>query len=107
MAWRDEWPLGPDGKEYDGKRLMDMVHNNSSPFRACWDVQLLIQEVEEKLRTEVTDIPMVHKGSNNYVSVYTFSPAIMGKGLTHIAVCLGFPPEDFQQTRPIGTPGSW
>lgn len=68
MAWRDEWPLGPDGKEYDGKRLMDMVRNNSSPFRASWDVQLLIQEIEVKLHTEVIDIPMVHKGSNNYVS---------------------------------------
>ncbi|KAI4280128.1 MAG: hypothetical protein L6R35_005971 [Caloplaca aegaea] len=68
MAWRDEWPLGPDGKEYDGKQLLDLVRNNSSPFRAFWDVQSLIQEIEDKLGTEVTDIPMVYKGSNNYVS---------------------------------------
>ncbi|KAL8895229.1 MAG: hypothetical protein Q9207_008252, partial [Kuettlingeria erythrocarpa] len=66
MAWRDDWPMGPDGKEYDGKHLMELVRNNSSPFRASWDVQLLIREIEAKLRTEVTDIPIVHKGSNNY-----------------------------------------
>ncbi|KAI4232553.1 MAG: hypothetical protein LQ349_004933 [Xanthoria aureola] len=66
MAWRDDWPLGPDGKEYDGKQLMDMVRNNSSPFRASWDVQSLIREVEVKLSTHVTDDPIVNKGSNNY-----------------------------------------
>ncbi|KAL8755704.1 MAG: hypothetical protein Q9184_004719 [Pyrenodesmia sp. 2 TL-2023] len=66
MAWRDEWPLGPDGQDYDGKRLMDLIRHNSSPFRASWHVELLIREIEEKLGTEVTDIPMVYKGSNNY-----------------------------------------
>lgn len=54
-------------KEYDGKQLMDMVRNNSSPFRASWDVQSLIREVEVKLSTHVTDDPIVNKVSNNYV----------------------------------------
>ncbi|KAL8955996.1 MAG: hypothetical protein Q9193_006342 [Seirophora villosa] len=66
MAWRDDWPLGPDGKEYDGKHLMDMVRNNSSPFHASWDVRLLIREVEVNLGEQVTDIPVIDKGSNNY-----------------------------------------
>lgn len=56
MAWRDDWPAGPDGKEYDGKHLMDTVRNNSSPFRASWDVQLLIRVVEVNLRVQMTDI---------------------------------------------------
>ncbi|KAI4266827.1 MAG: hypothetical protein L6R38_008525 [Xanthoria sp. 2 TBL-2021] len=49
MAWWDDWPLGPDGTPYDGKRLMDLLRNNSSPFRASWDVQSLVREIEVKL----------------------------------------------------------
>ncbi|KAL8948477.1 MAG: hypothetical protein Q9222_005336 [Ikaeria aurantiellina] len=44
MAWRDDWPLGPDGIDYDGKQLLDRVRNKDSPFD--WDVQLLIREIE-------------------------------------------------------------
>lgn len=68
MTWRDQWPSGPDGSEYDGKKLMDLVRNDSSPFHSALDVKLLIQEIEENLHTQVTDIPIVDKGSNNYVS---------------------------------------
>jgi hypothetical protein len=68
MGWRDEWPSGPDRKQYDGKQLMDLVRNDKSPFHPVWDVKLLIQEIEENLNTRVTDIPIIDKGSNNYVS---------------------------------------
>lgn len=68
MGWRDEWPSGVDGNQFDGKQLMDLVRNDNSPFHGVWDVKLLIQEIEENLNTQVTDIPIVDKGSNNYVS---------------------------------------
>lgn len=68
MGWRDEWPSGPDGNQYDGKQLMDLIHNDKNPFHGVWDVKLLIQEIEEKLDTQVTDIPVIDKGSNNYVN---------------------------------------
>ncbi|KAL8883680.1 MAG: hypothetical protein Q9215_008095, partial [Flavoplaca cf. flavocitrina] len=93
MAWRDDWPLGPDGKEFAGKQLMDLVRNNSSPFRASWDVQLLIQEIEDKLRTEVTDIPMVHKGSNNYTSSRPDLLARLARGDVNMPGFDGFPIE--------------
>lgn len=67
MCWRDEWPSGPDGDLYDGKQLMELVRSDNSPFRRVWDVKLLIQEIEEKLNTQVIDIPIVDKGSNNFV----------------------------------------
>ncbi|CAD6447780.1 9dad758c-46d2-4744-a013-f5a868cf44a7 [Sclerotinia trifoliorum] len=66
MGWRDEWPSGLDGNQYDGQKLMDLVRNNKSPFHEVWDVKLLIREIEENLNTQVTDIPIVDKGSNNY-----------------------------------------
>ncbi len=68
MGWRDEWPSRPDGNQYDGQQLMDLIRNDKNPFHGLWDVKLLIQEIEESLKTEVTDIPIVDKGSNNYVS---------------------------------------
>lgn len=51
---------------------MDLVLNNKSPFHGVWDVKLLIQEIEEKLNTQVTDIPIVDTGSNNYVSFHSY-----------------------------------
>ncbi|MCJ1463902.1 hypothetical protein MMC07_002511 [Pseudocyphellaria aurata] len=66
MYIEDEWPSTPDGNQYDGKQLMDLVRNNNSPFREAWDVKQLIQEIEEKLNTQVIDITIVAKGSNNY-----------------------------------------
>ncbi|KAL8781353.1 MAG: hypothetical protein Q9213_006042 [Squamulea squamosa] len=68
MVCRDDWPLGPDGEPYDGTQLMDLVRNKCSPFRASWDVELLIREIEAELDTQVIDIPIVEKGSNNYTS---------------------------------------
>ncbi|KAI4643656.1 hypothetical protein J4E93_006668 [Alternaria ventricosa] len=67
MPWRDEWPVGLNGEEYDGKHILTLVRDNASPFKDVWNVQLLIDEIEEKLQVEVTDIPTIDKGSNNYV----------------------------------------
>jgi hypothetical protein len=67
MGWRDEWPLMENGQPYDGKNLMQLIRDGKSPFQDVWDVNLLIQEIEEKLDTKVVDIPYVGKGSNNYV----------------------------------------
>ena len=72
MAAQDEWPSGPDGHQYDGKQLMDLVRNHQSPFHGIWDVNLLIQEIEENLNTQVADIPIITEGSNNYVSSHWY-----------------------------------
>lgn len=58
-----------NGEPYHGKHLLDMVRHGDSPFDDVWDVNLLISEVEEKLDTQVIDIPSIDKGSNNYVSI--------------------------------------
>lgn len=68
MLCQDEWPEMADGSDYDGKHLLPLLHNGKSPFAEVWDVNLLIQEIEEKLNTQVIDIPFVCDGSNNYVS---------------------------------------
>ncbi len=39
----------------------------TAPSHGVLDVNLLIQEIEENLGTQVIDIPIVSKGSNNYV----------------------------------------
>lgn len=70
MYDHDEWPEMPDGNEYDGKQLLTLVRIGKSPFYGLWDVNLLIQEIEENLNTQVIDIPVISKGSNNYVSSY-------------------------------------
>ncbi|KJA25526.1 hypothetical protein HYPSUDRAFT_64707 [Hypholoma sublateritium FD-334 SS-4] len=66
MAFRDEWPKMQDGIDFDGKHLLTLVRSGNSPFHGVWDVNLLVQEIEENLSTQVIDIPIVHKGSNNY-----------------------------------------
>ncbi|KAI5862396.1 hypothetical protein GGS23DRAFT_98537 [Durotheca rogersii] len=63
---RDDWPKIPDGSNYDGKRLLTLVRSGNSPFKKVWDVNLLIQEVEDNINSQVIDIPFVSKGSNNY-----------------------------------------
>ncbi len=64
MCDHDEWPKMPDGTEFNGKRLLTLVHSGNSPFHGLWDVNLL----EENLNACVVDIPVISKGSNNYVS---------------------------------------
>ena len=61
----DEWPKIQDGTDFDGKNLLTLVRNGNNPF--VWDVNLLIQEVEENLATQVIDIPVVSSGANYYV----------------------------------------
>lgn len=68
MSFRDDWPKMPDGSDFDGKQLLSLVRSGNSPFHRVWDVDLLIREIEEKLGARVIDIPVIHKGSNNYVS---------------------------------------
>jgi hypothetical protein len=77
MGWRDEWPSMSDGNQYDGKQLLDLVRNGNSPFHEVWAVRLLILEIEENLNAQVTDIPIVNKGSNNYVSSCLYIPSQM------------------------------
>lgn len=57
-----------DGTDFDGKNLLTLVRNGNSPFVGAWDVNLLIQEIEENLTTQVIDISVVSNGSNYYVS---------------------------------------
>ncbi|EPE06693.1 3-hydroxybutyryl- dehydratase [Ophiostoma piceae UAMH 11346] len=66
MSFRDEWPTMPDGRDFDGKQLLDLVRSNKSPFQSVWDVNQLVGEVEKALGAQVVDIPVVYKGSNNY-----------------------------------------
>ncbi|KFY95009.1 hypothetical protein V498_03581 [Pseudogymnoascus sp. VKM F-4517 (FW-2822)] len=66
MGFRDDWPQMPDGSDFDGKQLLTLVRGGNSPFHGVWDVNLLIQEIEENLDTQVVDIPQVYNGSNNY-----------------------------------------
>ena len=72
LSWRDDWPVMPDGSDFDGEDLLTLVRAGNSPFNGVWDVNLLIQEIEENLGSRVTDILAVNKGSNNYVSFFFF-----------------------------------
>ncbi|EFY89304.1 hypothetical protein J3458_018759 [Metarhizium acridum] len=66
MPFRDHWPKMPDGRDFDGQHLLTLVRSGNSPFHDTWDVNLLIQEIEENLCARVIDIPCVSNGSNNY-----------------------------------------
>ena len=71
MAFQNDWPVTKDGHAYDGLQLLTMVRGGQSPFDGVWDVNVLVEEVERSLNTEVVDIPMIYKGSNNYVCYWT------------------------------------
>lgn len=73
----DDWPKMPDGTDFDGKQLLSLVRNGNSPFHGAWDVNLLIREIEKNLGAKVIDIPVVSKGSNNYVSVQSLRSGSM------------------------------
>ena len=68
MSFRDDWPKMPDNSDFDGKQLLSLVRSGNSPFRGVWDINLLIREIEMNLNAHVIDIPVISKGSNNYVS---------------------------------------
>ena len=63
---KEDWPTGPTG-DYDGLQLLSLVRQNRNPFQAAWDVEILIREIEDVLKTQVIDIPRIDTGSNNYV----------------------------------------
>lgn len=63
----------PDGNQYDGKALLTLVSKGQSPFHGVWNVSLLVQEIEENLKTQVIDLPVINKGSNNYVNSCFYS----------------------------------
>ncbi|KAJ6779913.1 hypothetical protein PWT90_07828 [Aphanocladium album] len=66
MYYEDTWPKMPDGTDFDGKRLLDLIQHGKSPFESDWDVKLLMRELEENLGATVAAIPSVYKGSNNH-----------------------------------------
>lgn len=68
LYYGDEWPKMPDGTDYDGKDLLNLLRDGKSPFADVWDVNLLIREIEEHLNTKVVDIPFIYHGANSYVS---------------------------------------
>lgn len=61
MGWRDDWPSMSDGSEYDSKQLDTLVFNGNSPFQGAWDVNLLIQEIEKRTYTQVTEFHLLKK----------------------------------------------
>lgn len=64
----DCWPKMPNGKDFDGSDLLNLVRKGSSPFKDNWDVNKLLQEIEAHMHAKVVDIPHVSSGSNNMVS---------------------------------------
>ncbi|KAM4066067.1 3-hydroxybutyryl-CoA dehydratase [Hirsutella rhossiliensis] len=68
MSLQDDWPKMPDGSDFDGRHLLTLVRNGTSPFHNEWDVNLLLQEIEENLGAQVVDIPFVSSGANNYAA---------------------------------------
>lgn len=67
-VFRDAWPKMSNGRDFDGQNLLTLLHSGNSPLHDNWDVNLLIQEIEDNLSARVVDIPRISKGSNNYVS---------------------------------------
>lgn len=81
---------------YDGKRLFELIQQDKSPFHGVWDLKLLIQEIEENRDTKVTDIPVVNKGSNNYVRLWMLAHSFITKSSN---TCPGLSPENIEQAR--------
>ena len=69
MVIRDDSPKLPDGSEFDGTNLLQLLRSSQSPFEREWDVNLLIEEVEDKPQAQVIDIPFANMGSNHYVRI--------------------------------------
>ncbi|KAH6968941.1 hypothetical protein DER45DRAFT_589472 [Fusarium avenaceum] len=61
----DCWPKMPNGKDFDGSDLLNLVRKGSSPFKDNWNVNELLQEIEAHMHAKVVDIPHVSSGSNN------------------------------------------
>lgn len=101
MSFRDDWPKMPDGSDFDGKQLLALVRSGDSPFHGLWDVELLIREIEVNLAAEVIEIPMMFKGSKNYVSLATLTIHFDTK--TKSGLRTGFPPQAIKPTKHRGT----
>jgi hypothetical protein len=67
----------PDSNDFDGKQLLTLVRSGNSPFYRLWDINLLIREIKENLDAHVIDIPVISKGSNNYVSSCLKSSSVL------------------------------
>ena len=80
MSFRDSWPVMADGCDFNGRNLLRLIREGHSPFAKRWDVLLLIRDIENKLATQVVDIPNVTLGSNNYVSLSS-PAAVLKSGL--------------------------
>lgn len=63
----DKWPVMPDGSDWDGLKLLELCTDGKSPFAFQWDVQMLIDEINDALNMLVIAIPKVTCGSNSYV----------------------------------------
>jgi hypothetical protein len=93
----------PDGTDFDGKQLLSLVRGGNSPFHGAWDVNLLIREIEKNLGAKVIDIPVVSKGSNNYVSVQSLRSGMLRLRLGNT----GFAPQAIEWTGYRGAFGPW
>ena len=60
----DPWPQ-VDGEDWNGKNLLSLLHAGQCPITA-FNVKILIEEIEDALRINIVDIPLVSSGANNY-----------------------------------------
>ena len=110
MNATDDWPRMPDGSDFDGKELLTLLRSGNSPFRHDWDVNLLIREIEDNLHTHVIVIPLVSKGSNNYVSGLRCNPPTPMSPTLRLYFWVLANPErllHWRWTRPSIYPPSW
>lgn len=59
------WPTMPDGSEFDGRNLLQLHAKHENPF--AFNLQALLNEVEETLVLQIMDISMVGSGANRLV----------------------------------------
>lgn len=63
----DSWP-----EDFNGEGLFEnLINHRPTGFR--FDVAWLVTFVESELASQVVDIPLVTKGSNNFVSLTSMS----------------------------------
>ncbi|KAF4119353.1 hypothetical protein GMORB2_4872 [Geosmithia morbida] len=66
----EQWPLNPDGTDWDGTGLMPRVNSGQCPFDQglgySIDIPHLVREIEMHLECSVTDIPHASFGASNF-----------------------------------------
>ncbi len=104
----DYWPKMPDGSDYDGKQLLSLVRDGNSPFHGLWDVNLLVREIEKNLGAQVIDVPVISKGSNNYVS-WLYLKSLSSDSIPRLdfAWHIGSPRQAVESTRHRSTSRTW